>query len=286
LELSSFQLINLKSSPHIAACLMVVPEHLDWHADEIEYQQAKAQLFTHQTAEDLAIYYAENAVSKEIASHGDGQKIPYYASPGAVVDNDVIRIGETDICRVDELKLLGAHNWQNVCAAVTIVWHANADTQNVEAMRSVLTTFSGLEYRLELIRELDGVKYYNDSFGTTPETAIVAMQAFDQPKLIILGGSDKGATYQELAKAVAGGNVRAALLIGEQADRIKAALDDVGFTAYTPGGQSMSDIVTTARGLAQPGDVVLLSTACASFDMFQNYKDRGRQFTEAVQALA
>ena len=277
LELSSFQLIDLKQSPHIAVCLMVVPEHLDWHADVDDYTRAKSQLFAHQAADDIAIYFADNAVSKQLADHSPGQKVPYYAPPGAVVDNGSISIDGQAICRTDELKLLGAHNWQNVCAAVTAVWQTG--THDIEAIRSVLTSFTGLPHRLALVRELDGIKYYDDSFGTTPETAIVAMQAFDQLKVVILGGSDKGATYDELAKAVAGSNVRAALLIGEQADRIQAALEDVGFTAVMPGGNTISEIVTTARSIAQAGDVVLLSTACASFDMFKNYKDRGEQFT-------
>jgi UDP-N-acetylmuramoylalanine--D-glutamate ligase len=156
----------------------------------------------------------------------------------------------------------------------------------VEAMRSVLTSFSGLEHRLEFVREFQGVKYYDDSFGTTPETAIVAMQAFTEPKVVILGGSDKGANYNELAKAVVDANVRHALLIGEQAARIQAALDKIGFSAYKPGGTNMQEIIANAQAAAQSGDVVLLSTACASFDMFQNYKDRGNQFKTAVQALA
>jgi UDP-N-acetylmuramoylalanine--D-glutamate ligase len=130
------------------------------------------------------------------------------------------------------------------------------------------------------------VKYYNDSFGTTPETAIVALQAFEQPKIAILGGSDKGASYDELAKVVSDSNVRRVLLIGEQAGRIQAALDAAGFSNYADGGQNITEIVANARSNAQAGDVVLLSTACASFDMFQNYKDRGTQFKAAVQALA
>jgi UDP-N-acetylmuramoylalanine--D-glutamate ligase len=284
LEVSSFQLVDLKQSPLIGVCLMVVPEHLDWHADVDEYALAKSQLFAHQTAEDIAIYFADNALSKQIASNGAGQKIPFYAPPGAVVQAGNIMIDDQVICATDDLKLLGQHNWQNVCAAVTAVWQAGV--QDVAAIRSVLTSFSGLPHRLSLVRELDGVKYYDDSFGTTPETAIVALQAFDQPKVIILGGSDKGANYVELAKAVAGDHIRAALLIGNQADQIKGALQDAGFSAFSPGGNTMTEIVEMARGVAQPGDIVLLSTGCASFDMFKDYHDRGQQFIEAVQALA
>jgi UDP-N-acetylmuramoylalanine--D-glutamate ligase len=283
LELANFQLIDLKYSPPIAVCLMVSPEHLDWHADSEEYFESKTWLFRHQTQADAAIYYAENEISKRIAAAGPGHKLPYMAAPGALVQDDKVVIGDQVICGVDELKLLGRHNWQNVCAAVTAVWQV---TQNIEAARSVLASFSGLEHRLELVRELDGVRYYNDSFGTTPETAIVAIQAFDEPKVVILGGSDKGASYDELARTVAASNIRKVLLIGEQAARIKAALDAAGFTNTMDGGKNIQEIVATARSEARPGDVIVLSTACASFDMFDNYQQRGEAFKQAVQALA
>jgi len=282
LELSSFQLIDLKSSPHIAVCLMVVPEHLNWHADMAEYVQAKSQLFVGQSGDDIAIYCAENKTSKQIASGGQARKIPYFAPPGAAVDNGSISIDGQVICKTDELKLPGRHNWQNACAAVTAVWQV---TQDTAAIRTVLTTFTSLEHRLEFVREFDGVSYYNDSYGTTPETAIVAIQAFEEPKIIILGGADKGASYDELARTVAASNIRRVLLIGEQATHIKAALTSAGFTNTMDGGTTIQEITATARSEAQPGDVVLFSTACTSFDMFRNYKERGEQFKLAVQAL-
>lgn len=283
LELANFQLIDLKYSPRIAICLMVTPEHLDWHADSDEYFTAKNQLFRYQTSDDYAIYYAKNEISKRIASTGDGQKIPYMETPGAtIVDNNIV-IGNQTVCPVSEVKLLGQHNLQNACAAITAVWEI---TQNAEAIRSVLTSFSGLEHRLELVREFDGARYYNDSFGTTPETAIVAIEAFEAPKIVILGGSDKGADYNELAKVVAKSNIRKVLLIGQQAARIQEALDNSGFTNYVAGGKNIAEIVAAARSCAKPGDVILLSPACASFDMFKNYQDRGDQFKRAVAELA
>lgn len=283
LELSSFQLIDFSQSPHIGVCLMVVPEHLNWHADMAEYIAAKSRLFEQQTSDDLAIYFNDNELSREIASAGAGRKLPYYRSPGAFINGNMITIDGAEICTTNELKLLGQHNWQNVCAALTAYWQAD---QNIDAARSVLTTFSGLPHRLEFVRELDGVKYYDDSFGTTPETAIVALQAFTQPKVVILGGSDKGASYDDLARTVVASNVRRALLIGDQARKIQAALELAGFTNFIPGGGNMGKIVANARSVAQNGDVVLLSTGCASFGMFEDYKDRGDQFKRQVQALA
>lgn len=296
LELSSFQLSDVQYSPHIGVCLMVAPEHLNWHRDMEDYMQAKSRLFAQQSSGDIAIYFAESATSHEIAEAGAGRKLPFYRSPGAFVNGNMITIDGQEICTTDELKLLGKHNWQNVCAALTAVWQAGV--HDIDAIRSVLTTFAGLEYRLEFVRELDGVKYYNDSFGTTPETAIVALEAFAQPKVAILGGSDKGITFEHLAEAVTRNNVRQVVLIGNTtnpdhtaiAPNIEADLHKKGFTAITnlakPGGTPMAEIVRTAREAAQPGDVVVFSTGSASFDMFSNYKDRGNQFKAAVNALA
>ena len=283
LELANFQLIDLKHSPHIAVCLMVVPEHLNWHEDMEEYIAAKQQLFIHQDEDDIAIYNGDNENSESIADASVGNQIPYLHAPGAFVNNDEITIDGQSICKTSELKLLGAHNWQNVCAAVTAVWQV---TQNVPALHSVLTSFTGLEHRLELVRELAGVKYYDDSFGTTPETAIVAIQAFSAPEVIILGGSNKDANYDELATTIAKGSVRQAVLIGEQAQRIQMALEAAGFTHFVPGGSDMTAVVTTAQKSAQSGDIVLLSPACASYDMFNNYKERGEQFKAAVLLLS
>lgn len=287
LELSSFQLYDAQHSPHIAVCLMVVPEHLDWHADVEDYYNAKSQLFRAQKRDDAAIYFAGNDVSERIASASPGAHIPYFAQPGARVREDgLIEIGEdTEICHVDDLKLLGRHNWQNVCAAITAAWQAGCD--DVAKISQAVTQFSGLPHRLEFVRELDTVRYYNDSFGTTPETAIVAAEAFDSPKVMILGGSDKGATFDRLAKAIAKESVHHVTLIGTTAASIKQALESAGYTGtITEGLTTMTDIVADSRSHAESGNVVLLSTGCASFGLFANYKDRGQQFMEAVRALS
>jgi len=282
LELSSFQLYDLRISPRIAVCLMVVPEHLNWHADMNDYITAKSNLFAHQTPADTAIYFADNEISHRIASSSPGAKITYYANPGAYVDNNEIVIDQHRICRTDELKLLGRHNWQNVCAAVTAAWQA---TNDVEAIRSVLTVFSGLEHRLEFVRDVDGIRFYDDSFGTTPETAIVAIEAFAEPKVIIVGGSDKGVSFDALQQAIIDNNVRHVVAVGETGPRIAAGLASRGYTDVTSGGSTMSEIVKTAQSVAKKGDVVILAPACASFDMFSDYKDRARQFVQAVGTL-
>jgi UDP-N-acetylmuramoylalanine--D-glutamate ligase len=288
LELANFQLIDINHSPHIGLCLMVEDEHMDWHEDTDEYAGAKQQMFRWQSAEDVAIFYAKNELSKQIAEISKGKKIPYLESPGAIVANDKIMIDEQEICRIEDIQLLGEHNLQNVCAAVTAVWQIAQDTT---AIRGAIRSFSGLPFRLEFIREVDGVKFYNDSFGTTPETAIVAIKAFEAPKVLILGGSDKGADYSDLAKTVVSHDIRHIVAIGQTAPRILADIDklDPGKKVertLLEGKPSMKEIVGAAKEKAQPGDVVLLSTASASFDMFKNYIDRGEQFNQAVRSLA
>jgi UDP-N-acetylmuramoylalanine--D-glutamate ligase len=282
LEMSSFQLYSLTYSPHIAVCLMISAEHMDWHADMGDYIEAKANLFRHQKPEDIAVYFADNEYSTKIAAYSPGKKIPYYRQPGAYMDDAKVMIGGSEIIDKSEIKLLGEHNLQNICAALTAVWQVEQDR---EAARRALSSFSGLEHRLELAGEVDSVKYIDDSFGTAPDTAIVALKAFDQPKVIILGGADKGADFAALAQEIKNSNVRHAIVIGQITDKIKGALNNAGFTDVTTGLSSMAEIVNRARELAKPGDVVLLSTGAASFGMFKNYKDRGEQFKAAVQAL-
>ena len=283
LELSNFQLYNLTYSPHIAVCLMIVPEHMDWHPNIDEYAEAKANLFRHQKPEDIAIYFADNEYSAKIASYSPGKKIPFFRRPGAYMDDAKVMVDGSEIIDKSEIKLLGEHNLQNICAALTAVWQVE---QNRDAARRALVSFSGLEHRLEFSGEIDGVKYIDDSFGTAPETTIVAIKAFEQPKVIILGGSDKGADFTALAQEIKNSNVRQAIIIGQITDKITQALNNAGFTSITTGLSSMTEIVDKARELAKPGDVVLLSTGAASFGMFKNYKDRGEQFKQAVAKLA
>ena len=285
LELANFQLIDLKYSPPIAVCLMVVPEHLDWHADHDEYVEAKQQLFLHQISDDVAIYYAENDTSRQIASAGKARQLPYYAPPGAVVEDDKIMIDGQVICAVGELKLLGKHNWQNACAAVTAVWQV---TQNAEALRSVLTSFSGLPFRIEFRREVGGVRYYDDSFATGPGACVAAFQAVPGPKVMIVGGYERGLDLDEIPEAFKAvpDELRKVLLVGASAKRTAEVFEKHGLINYQiSGAKDMPAIVKEAAALARPGDAVVLSPAFASFDMFKNFEERGRKFNEAVEDL-
>ena len=283
LEMSSFQLMDLNISPHIAVCLMIAPEHMNWHHNMREYVAAKGNIFWHQRPEDLAVYNPRNEYSTDIAQLSPGTKIPYLEAPGAFIQDGEIRMDDQLICRTDEVGLIGPHNLENITAAITATW--DLVKKNSEPVRRAVTAFTGLEHRLELVREVGGVRYFDDSFATTPETAMAAIASFEEPKVLILGGSDKQSNYTELGKAIAAGNVRHVVLIGEMAGKIRKALESAGYTKAVTGSSSMSDVVQSARSLTERGDVVLLSPACASFGMFKNYKDRGNQFQAAVKDL-
>lgn len=299
LELANFQLIDLQYSPPIAVCLMVTTEHLNWHKDMYEYVQAKQQMFVHQHHSDLAIYSVRNLYSEEIAMASHSQyKLAYDVPPadeeptetrGAYVEGDAIKMLGHTVCHVDDVALLGRHNLENVCAAIAATWDIVKHDKHV--IKKTIRNFAGLPHRLEIIKRVNGAWYVDDSFGTTPETAIVAMEAFAQPKVMILGGSDKGANYDELAKSALQNNVRYAIGIGETGSKIInsiAKYDEGKKIGHTVLGAdvNMTTIIETATKNAQKGDVVLLSTACASFGMFKDYKDRGEQFKSAVLTLA
>lgn len=285
LELSSYQLSDIRYSPHIAVGLMISPEHLTWHDDLEEYVEAKSNLFRRQTEHDIAIYYAENETSHQLASVSPGAKISYYAAPGAYIENAAITIDNQRLCQTDELRLLGRHNWQNVCAAVTAVWQV---AQDPAAIRSVLTTFSGLPHRLEFVREFEGVLFYNDSFASAPPAAMAAIEAIPGSKVLIMGGFDRLLPLEELAAAVAEhqDELRSVLLVGASAQRISKALAATGYTSYfISSAHSMAEIVTDAQRLAEPGDAIILSPGFPSFDMFKDFEDRGDQFKQIVNAL-
>jgi UDP-N-acetylmuramoylalanine--D-glutamate ligase len=287
LELSSFQLEDFKGpSPRIAVCLMIVPEHLNWHASFQEYKQAKSNLFRYQTATDTAIYFADNADSQEIASSSPAQTMPFAAAPGALVENDIVAIDGQTICQVSELLLPGKHNWQNVCAAITATWQA---TQDIAAIRRAVTSFSGLPHRIEHIGDHQNISFYDDSFATTPETSIAAIDSFSQPISIIIGGSDKGIPFDQLAQKLANSSVKHVTYIGETGSRIHDLVNtlnpSLSATVFAPNQGTMREFVADALSHCATGDIVLLSTGCASFGLFKDYKDRAAQFCTAVAAL-
>lgn len=288
LELSSYQLSDLRHSPHIAACLLVVPEHLDWHADMEDYTNAKKNLFRQQSENDIAIYYSENETSRDIAAVSTGTKLPYYTEPGAHIENDVLVMEGNAICSVHDFKLIGKHNWQNACAATTVAWVSGI--KDKEVLRTALTSFSGLPHRIESVREADGVAYYNDSFATGVHATIAAVEAIARPKVLIIGGYDRMLPLAHFAKFIAGQpaeTFRHVLVIGASGPRMGAELRKAGFDNFTVDTKShtMDAVVAHARQFARPSDAVLLSPGFASFDMFKNFEERGNLFRDTVNAL-
>lgn len=292
LEMSSFQLQDLTKSPHIAVMLMVTSEHLDYHKDINEYIDAKRNILSHQDVNDIAIVNRDYPPSNESDIYTEGKV--YYISREREVEEGCFALGNQIILRVKgndlpiidtrELLLRGDHNHENACAASLAAYLAGV---RVGQITEVLKSFSGLEHRLELVATINNIEYYNDSFSTTPETAIAAIKAFKNPEILILGGSSKKSNFEELGQVIGEAeNIKAIIGIGEEWAIIKEQIKNVRpDTLILEGADSMEKIVLAASKLAEPGDVVLLSPACASFGMFKNYKDRGIQFKEEVSKL-
>jgi UDP-N-acetylmuramoylalanine--D-glutamate ligase len=283
-ELSSFQLWDLRKSPHVAVVLMIEPEHLDIHGSLVQYVAAKTHIVGYQSADDIAIYHAKNPFVAEMMKYTKAHKIPYLTPPGAFVRDGWFMIADQKVCSIHQMQLVGVHNLENVCAAITAAWQY---TQDSAAITRAISGFKGLDHRLKLIRIMDGVGYYDDSIATTPGSVMAAIAALSGPKILIIGGIDKGVDFTDMATAIAAADMRHVLIIGRSREKIQASLDKAGFHNYQLFDErsSMNDIVMAAKKLAEADDKVILSPACASFDMFKDYKDRGDQFIAAVKAL-
>lgn len=292
LELSSFQLMDLDKSPHIAVMLMTASEHLDWHTDVKEYVDAKRNIVRNQAVGDFAIVNRDYPASLESDVYSEGKV--FYVSrertgyDGCFVADGKITVqinGQTySLISTKNILLPGRHNLENVCAAVMAATLAGVWKENIA---SVLKTFKGLEHRLELVKTVKGVRYYDDSFSTTPETAIAAIEAFSDPEILILGGSSKNSDFTELGRLISSKkNIKAIIGIGVEWEKIRSKIkSQKSKILFIEGAGDMNKIVLAASKIAKEGDVVLLTPACASFDMFKNYKDRGQKFKKEVNLL-
>jgi UDP-N-acetylmuramoylalanine--D-glutamate ligase len=283
LELSSFQLETIQTfHAPIAACLNVTQNHLDRHHTFENYKNAKARLFETQREDDWAVLNADDPVTIEFARRTSAT-IAWFSSShpvsGAWLDGDVIRLEGEELMNVRELRLRGRHNYENVMAAALIAKRAGADLQQIG---SAAKSFAPVEHRLELVQEIDGVDYYNDSKATSVDATLKAMNAFAGGLWIILGGKDKDSDYTVLREPLRA-KAKAALLIGSAAKKIGAQIADA--TEVVQCG-TLAAAVQQASRVASPGDTVLLAPACASFDQFENFEQRGRVFKELVRALA
>jgi UDP-N-acetylmuramoylalanine--D-glutamate ligase len=294
LELSSFQLEDLKASPHIAVVIRTTQEHLanqdklasNFHPTREAYVEAKKSIVRYQTAQDVAVLNKDDPTSSSFAKETPA-RVLYFSrtdsTAAAYVRNHTVYLAGEKICSLNEIHLLGRHNLDNIAAAAVA---ADASGVPIAAIRKTAISFKGLEHRLETVRTVDGVLYINDSFSTVPETAIAALESFSSPIILIAGGSEKGSDFGELGRVISKRNVKTLIAIGKMTARIVTAVKNEGYQGHVITGlPSMHQIVTAAKVEAKPGDIVLLSPACASFDMFTNYKERGELFKHEVSLI-
>ena len=290
LELSSFQLMTMTRSPHIAVVTNLAPNHLDVHKDFQEYIDAKENIFTHQTAEDIAVFNADNAITAEEAARAVGRARMF--SRKRELEDGVFLRGDAIIARhagrerqvmtVGDIKLPGVHNIENYLAAIAAVDGLVSD----EIIRDFARSFGGVEHRIELIRTRKGVRWYNDSIASSPSRTIAGLNSFQEKVILIAGGKDKGISYEGLGPVV-NDHVKLLLLCGATAGVIRESVRK----AENYAGLEILDVadyheaVAVADSRSQEGDVVILSPASTSFDRFANFMERGRVFKEIVNAL-
>ena len=292
-ELSSFQLISMRRSPKVAVVTNVTPNHLDHHKDMQEYIDAKRNILLWQNPPCRAVLGYENEISRGMAADCKGEQVWFtrlhQTDNGAFLrSDDMLCYAEngvvTEILPRAEVKLRGLHNVENLLAACAAVW----GRVPLEAMRQVGSTFTGVEHRIEPVRTLDGVMWYNDSIATSPTRTIAGLRSFDQKLVLIAGGYDKHIPYEPLAPEILA-HVKILVLMGATGPRIEAALralpDFTEEQVQILHASDMKDAVAQARAAAKPGDVVTLSPASASFDSYPNFEARGREYKEIVRGL-
>lgn len=288
LELSSFQLHTMRKSPEIAVITNISPNHLDMHKDYKEYIDAKKNIMLYQNEGDTLIVNADNQVTADIGKSANGA-VKYFSRNGMAdvyLDRNIIKRGIVEILNIKDIKIPGMHNVENYMAAIAAV----SGLVSKEVIVNVAKTFGGVEHRIELVRTLDGVKYYNSSIDSSPNRTINTLRVFPNKVIMIAGGKDKGIPYDEIGPALAE-HVKVLILIGATSDKIQEALDaeinktgngkDIEVIRAT----SYENAVNTARSKAHDGDVVLLSPASTSFDMFRNFEERGNLFKKIVNEL-
>ena len=292
LELSSFQLMRMTTSPEIAVVTNVAPNHLDIHKGMEEYVASKKNVFLHQHPGDKVVLNRDNEITYAFAAEAPGHVTLFSRQnpmdEGVVIENDTICVKKNGDSRpvlpIRDILLPGVHNIENYMAAIGAVDGLVKD----EVIREFAKSFGGVEHRIELVRELHGVKYYNDSIGSSPSRTIAGLRAFKQKVILIAGGYDKHIPYDVLGPDLVA-HVKAMVLTGATAPKIRAAAEQA--EGYDPRKLPIYDIddfeeaIKKAQTLAQPGDVVILSPASASFDRFKNFMVRGDTFKRIVREL-
>jgi UDP-N-acetylmuramoylalanine--D-glutamate ligase len=288
LELSSFQLMTMNVSTAVAVVTNLSPNHLDVHKDMDEYVESKKNIFKYQNSEDILVLNRDNEITNSMVDEALGKVIQFSLNEkiddGAYYCNEKLYIYGKEVCKLEEVKLIGMHNVANLLTAFCAV----SNDVGIEAMRKVAITFTGVEHRCELVRELEGVKYYNDSMSSSPTRTLAGLMAFKKPVLLIAGGYDKNIPFEPLAEK-GYSKVKKLILVGLTKNKIKDAFEKVmkekNIEIDIIIVDKFEDAVCVAREQAVKGDIVTLSPACASFDMFKDFADRGNRFKEIVNAM-
>ena len=287
-EVSSFQLETInKFRPEVSAILNITPDHLNRHHTMECYVEAKARIARNQTKDQVCVLNYEDDYLRKIA-----KDIPadiFWFSSETKLDRGIWLEGEDiiycdkekiKVCTIHDMKLLGKHNYENVMAAVAIAMHAGVP---IDCIRKAVKEFNAVEHRIEFVKEVNSVKYYNDSKGTNPDAAIKAVEAMVSPTVVIGGGYDKQSSYEEWIASF-GDKVKCLVLLGATKDKIAQTARKAGFENIIM-VESLEEAVKVSSEQAEPGDAVLLSPACASWDMFKSFEERGTMFKEFVHKL-
>ena len=292
LEMSSFQLMGMEISPQISVITNISPNHLNIHKDYEEYIEAKKNILKNQDNNGVIVLNYDNEITREFENEANG-KVRFFSSKeklsdGIILDDGIIKECKDKVRRhildTKNIKLRGNHNYENACAAIA----ATAGLVDVDTQIDVISNFGGVEHRLELVKEIDGVKWYNDSIGTSPTRTMAGLHSFDEDIILIAGGYDKHLDYKPLAKPILE-RVKTLILMGQTADKIfyavkeEAEIQNKQLEIYVC--DSLEDTVKMAHKVAKKGEIVLFSPASASFDLFKNFAERGKKFKELVNRI-
>ena len=288
LELSSFQLMTMNLPIDVAICTNLAPNHLDMHKDMQEYIDAKKNIYLYQENDDVLVVNIENDITNSFKKEAKGEVREFSSKQkvgnGAYYEDGTLYLYGKEVCKKDDIVIKGMHNVENYLAAFA----ATKDDVSIKSMKKVAETFSGVEHRCELVRELNGVKYYNDSIASSPTRTLAGLRAFDKKVIIIVGGYDKHIPFEPLAYE-GYPYIKELIIMGATKDKIKAAFDKLeaekGIKVNMHFVNDMEEAVNKAKELAKEGDIVTLSPACASFDMFKNFAVRGNVFKKIVNEL-
>ncbi|MGO5091792.1 UDP-N-acetylmuramoyl-L-alanine--D-glutamate ligase [Clostridium sp. LCP25S3_F10] len=288
LELSSFQLMTMDVSPEISLITNLSPNHLDVHKDFEEYVDAKKNIFKHQENNDLLVLNKDDKLTDEMEKESLGEILKFSLveklNDGACLIDDKLTVLGKEVCHSKDVKLKGRHNIANLLAAFCMV----NKFVSIDSMKYVATNFSGVEHRCEFIREVNGVKYYNDSIASSPSRTLAGLNAFEKPVILIAGGYDKKIPFEPLAE---GGydKIKTLILMGNTKNKIKAAFEKVILDKKSNMKivivDSIEEAVKMAYNISEEGDIITLSPACASFDMYPNFEIRGNEFKNIVNGL-